>query len=173
MKLARKKPKVNTAKPAPKPAPVAKKRAAAEPVAIEHRLAVASVVLAITYGRDRTERMELRGVATMNANAESGGQRTSGVVILAARKGAKSANRIVYAPASLNRNLLLSLFLDEADLALFRDLFVTGAGPESADPGVVFWARTVHELKTDAPASEPVIEFGFRLDFAPAPAGVH
>ncbi|HVZ13251.1 MAG TPA: hypothetical protein VG894_02220 [Bauldia sp.] len=165
MKIARKKPK-----PAAKaPVPAKKRPRPVEPIAIEHRIAVVSVALAVSYGRDRTERMELRGTATLNANVEEGGQRTAGVVILAARKGAKSANRIAYAPASLNRAFVLSLFLDEGDLALFRDLFITGTGPESADPGVVFWARTVHELKTDESGSEPVIEFGFRIDFAPVP----
>jgi hypothetical protein len=168
MKLARRKPK-----PVAKPAPAVKKRVRpAEPVAIEHRMAVASVALAVSYGRDRSERMELRGTATLNANTDAGSHRTAGAVILAGRKGAKSANRVTYAPSSLNRAFVLSLFLDEADLTLFRDLFITGTGPENADPGVVFWARTVHELKSDEASNEPVIEFGFRIDFAPAPDGI-
>jgi len=158
---------------APAPKPAAKKPARrAEPIAAEHRVTVASVALAVSYGRDRSERMELRGAATLNANGEGGGLRTTGLVVLTERKGAKIANRIAFAPASLNRNLVLSLFLDEADLALFRALFVTGTGPEAGDPAVVFWARTVEPLKADAAATEAVIEFGFRLDFDPGPVGM-
>ena len=58
-------------KPAPRPPakPAPKKRAPAEPVAIEHRIAVTGVALAVSYGRDRTERMELRGTAALNAGA--------------------------------------------------------------------------------------------------------
>ena len=175
MKLAKRRPAPAKAPPAKAAAhkPVAKKPARrAEPIAAEHRVAVASVALAVSYGRDRNERMELRGSATLNANAEGGSVRTTGLVVLNARKGAKIANRIAYAPASLNRNLVLSLFLEEDDLALFRALFVTGTGPEAGDPAVVFWARTVEPLKADETATEPVIEFGFRLDFDPAPVGM-
>lgn len=155
------------AKPAPKPA--AKTRKPAEPVYIEHRVAVTGVALAVVYGRDRSERMELRGTATVNANASSGSARTTGFVALALKKGAKIANRVSYAPASLNRNLIFSLYVDEADLALFRELFVTGTGPEGSDPALVFWARTARQV--DDAGTEPVIEFGFKLDFDPAPMG--
>ena len=164
MKLMKKKP----SKPAPaKPAP--KKRAAPEPTSIEHRVAVTGVALAVSYGRDRTERMELRGTASLNANAPDGGTRTTGFVALALKKGAKIANRVSYAPASLNRNLVFTLYVDEADLALLREVFITGTGPEGADPALIFWSRTVRQL--DAAGTEPVIEFGFRLDFDPAPSG--
>jgi hypothetical protein len=159
-------------KPAPKtpPKPAPKKRAAPEPISIEHRVAITGVAMAVSYGRDRTERMELRGTATVNANAPAGGTRTTGFVALALKKGAKIANRISYAPASLNRNLVFTLYLDEADLALFREVFITGTGPEGSDPALVFWARTVHQI--DDAGTEPVIEFGFKLDFDPAPAGL-
>jgi hypothetical protein len=150
------------------PAKVAsKKRAAVERVAAEHRIAVTGVALAISYGRDRTERMELRGTATLNANTAGGGTRTTGAVALSLKKGAKIANRVSYAPASLNRNLTFALYVDEADLDLLREVFVTGTGPESADPSLVFWARTVKPLDTAEIGTEPVTEFGFRLDFAP------
>jgi hypothetical protein len=161
-------------KPAPKapPKPAPKKRPAPEPVAAEHRVAIAGVALAVSYGRDRTERMELRGTATLNANAQAGSTRTTGFVVLAPKKGAKTANRVTCTPASLSRHLVFTLFVDESDLALFRELFVTGTGPENADPGVVFWARTVRQLEPGEACTEPVIEFGFRLDFAP-PSGPH
>jgi hypothetical protein len=142
------KPKKKPAKAAPKPAP---RKRPAERVASEHRVAIAGIALAVGYGRDRTERMELRGTATVNANAAGGGTRTTGFV----------------APASLNRNLAFTLYVDEADLDLLRAVFVTGTGPESADPALVFWARTVDPLDTAEAVTEPVTEFGFRLDFAP------
>jgi hypothetical protein len=158
------KPKKKPAKAAPKPAP---RKRPAERVASEHRVAIAGIALAVGYGRDRTERMELRGTATVNANAAGGGTRTTGFVTLALKKGAKIANRVTYAPASLNRNLAFTLYVDEADLDLLRAVFVTGTGPESADPALVFWARTVDPLDTAEAVTEPVTEFGFRLDFAP------
>jgi hypothetical protein len=157
-------------KPAPsKPAKPAARRRSAEPVSTEHRIAISGVALAVSYGRDRGERMELRGTATLNANAVGGGTRTTGFVALAAKKGAKISNRVAYAPASLNRNLVFTLYVDEADLALFRDLFVTGTGGEASDPSLIFWARTVRPLAADETGAEPVIEFGFRLDFDPGP----
>jgi hypothetical protein len=161
--------KGTNARPGPKPAP--KKRAPAEPVFVEHRIAVASVALAVSYGRDRTERMELRGTATVNADTSGGGTRTTGFVTLSLKKGAKIANRVSYAPASLNRNLVFSLYIDEADLDLLRAVFVTGTGPADADPGLTFWARTPDLLDTGEARSAPVTDFGFRLDFAPAPTG--
>ena len=154
-------------RPAPKaPAKSAPKKRI-ESVASEHRIAITGVALAVGYGRDRTERMELRGTATLNANAPGGGTRTTGFVALALKKGAKIANRASYAPASLSRNLAFTLYVDEADLDLLREVFVTGTGPESTDPALVFWARTVNALDTGEAATEPVTEFGFRLDFAP------
>jgi hypothetical protein len=152
-------------KPPAKLAP--KKRAPVERVATEHRIAITGVALAVSYGRDRTERMELRGAATLNANASGGGVRTTGHVALSLKKGAKIANRVSYAPASLNRNLTVALYVDESDLALLREVFVTGTGPESADPALVFWARTVKPLDAAEASTEPVTEFGFRLDFSP------
>jgi hypothetical protein len=153
-------------------AKLAPRKRATAPVASEHRVAVSGVALAVSYGRDRTERMELRGTATLNVNASNGGSaRTTGFVALALKKGAKIANRVAYAPASLNRNLVFTLYVDEGDLALFRDLFVTGTGSEASDPSLVFWARTMKALEAGEATTEPVTEFGFRLDFAPAPAG--
>jgi hypothetical protein len=158
-------------KPPPKPQakPAAKKRKPAEPISIEHRVAVTGVALSVSYGRDRSERMELRGTATVNANAPSGSVRTTGFVALALKRGAKIANRVSYAPASLNRNLVLTLYVDEADLNLFREVFVTGTGPEGSDPALFFWARTVRPI--EEAGTEPVIEFGYKLDFDPAPSG--
>jgi hypothetical protein len=155
------------AKKKPPAKPASKKPAPVERVATEHRIAITGVAMAVSYGRDRTERMELRGTATLNANAANGGVRTTGFVALALKKGAKIANRVSYAPASLNRNLAFALYVDEGDLALFREVFVTGTGPETSDPALVFWARTMKALDTANPSTEPVTEFGFRLDFAP------
>ena len=53
-------------------------------------------------------------------------------------KGAKIANRVSYAPASLNRNLVFSLYIDEADLDLLRAVFVTGTGPVEGDLALAF-----------------------------------
>jgi hypothetical protein len=156
---------------APAKPPQAKKRAPAEPVFVEHRIAIASVALAVSYGRDRSERMELRGTATVNADTPGGGVRTTGFVALSLKKGAKIANRVSYAPASLNRNLVFALYIDEADLELLRAVFVTGTGPADADPALTFWARTQRALDTAESGSEPVTDFGFRLDFSPAPIG--
>ncbi len=58
------------------------RRSAPSPYASEHRIAITGVALAVGYGRDRTERMELRGTATLNANATGGGTRTTGFVAL-------------------------------------------------------------------------------------------
>jgi hypothetical protein len=163
-------PSAKATKPAPKPA-TPKKRAPVEPVFVEHRIAVSSVALAVSYGRDRTERMELRGTATLNADIPGEGTRTTGFVALSLKKGAKIANRVAYAPASLNRNLVFSLYIDEADLDLLRAVFVTGTGNEDSDPALTFWARTQRALDAGEPGSEPVTDFGFRLDFSPAPVG--
>ena len=153
----------------PAPAKSASKKRPAEPVSTEHRIAISGVALSVSYGRDRTERMELRGTATLNANVAAGSTRTTGFVALALKKGAKISNRVTYAPASLNRNLVFTLYVDESDLALFRELFVTGTGGEASDPALIFWARTVRPLATDEAGTESVIEFGFRLDFDPGP----
>jgi len=166
VKLVRKK-----LKPKVPAKPAVKRRTAAEPVFVEHRIAVASVALAVSYGRDRSERMELRGTATLNADMPDGGVRTTGFVALSLKKGAKIANRVSYAPASLNRNLVFSLYIDEADLDLLRAVFVTGTGPVEGDLALAFWARTQRALDIAEAGSEPVTDFGFRLDFAPAPTG--
>jgi hypothetical protein len=50
-------------------------------------------------------------------------------------------------------------------------VFVTGTGPADADPALTFWARTQRALDTAESGSEPVTDFGFRLDFSPAPTG--
>jgi len=172
LKLKRKPaPPAKASSPKAKPA-APKKRAPAEPVFVEHRIAVASVALAVSYGRDRSERMELRGTATLNADLAGGSTRTTGFVALSLKKGAKIANRVSYAPASLNRNLVFSLYIDEADLDLLRAVFVTGTGPVEGDLALAFWARTQRALDTAEAGSEPVTDFGFRLDFAPAAGGL-
>ena len=52
-----------------KPAKPPRRNGPAEPVSTEHRIAISGVALSVSYGRDRSERMELRGTATLNANA--------------------------------------------------------------------------------------------------------
>ena len=66
---------------------------------------------------------------------------------------------------------MLTLLVDEADLALLREIFVTGTGSELSDPALTVWATTARPLTPDAPAAEPVLEYGYRLDFDPAADG--
>ena len=156
-------------KPAAKPKPASKpkaKRAAPQPA--EHRIAVAGVGLSITYGKGRAETFELYGTATLNAGSPEVMVRTSGFSAFVAGKG---ANRIAYTPASLGRNLVLTVHADASDLALLRAIFVTGTGTEASDPGLTVWARTARPMKTDMPDEQPVSEFGFRLDFGPGGPG--
>jgi hypothetical protein len=159
-------------KPAKKAKPAAKtvpKSRAAKPVPAEHRIAVTGVAVAVTYGRNRTEQFELRGTATLNAGSPEGTVRTTGLVVLSSAKGSK--NGLQYNPASLSRNLVLTVVVSEADLALFREIFVTGTGSEMSDPALVIWASTARQIRTDASDATPITEFGYRLDFDPAPMG--
>jgi hypothetical protein len=127
--------------------------------------------MTVSYGRERVEEFELRGTATLNAGAPDAMVRTTGVAVLTSRQGAGGPNRLAYNPASLNRNLVLMLAVDDADLALLREVFVTGTGSELSDPALVIWARTARPLATDASDNDSVAEFGFRLDFDPAQMG--
>ena len=158
------------AKPKKRPAPkLAPRKRAEKPVATEHRVAVAGVAVAVTYGKGRAEQFELRGAATLNVGMPEGIVRTTGLVVMTSGKGGKGA--LTYNPASLNRNLILTVVVSEADLALFRDIFITGTGSEASDPALVIWAVTARPVKTDTPDALPVAEFGYRLDFDPAPMG--
>ena len=128
---------------------------AEKPVVTEHSVVVASVGVSVTYGRDRSETFELRGTASLNASTRDELVRTTGFVALASGKG---ASRIEYTPASLDRNLVFALFVNDADLALLREIFVTGTGSELSDPALTVWVRTAKPLKTDVPDSLPVLE---------------
>jgi hypothetical protein len=158
--------KATAKKAAPKPA--AKRAPKAMPA--EHWIAVAGVALSVSYAKDRAEQFDLRGTATVNAGVADGILRTTGVAELIARKG-RAANRVDHLPASLNRNLVFTLYLDPADLALLREVFVTGTTIGDTDPALVVWVKTARPLATDAADSQPVTEFGYRLDFDPASMG--
>ena len=151
-------------RPASKPA---RPRAAAKPtakhVATEHRIAVAGVAVHVRYGRNRSEEFELRGTAILNVGSPESLVRTTGVV----RLGRKGGATLGYNPASLNRNLVLTLPVDEADLALLREIFVTGTGSELSDPALTVWASTAAPLAPDAVGEADVIEYGYSLDFDP------
>jgi hypothetical protein len=155
-------------KPAPKKAPAKPAAKKAPPRPAEHRIAVANVGLAVTYGKGRAETFELYGTATLNVGDAEVMVRTTGFSAFIAGKG---ANRIAYAPAALGRNVVMTVHADASDLALLRAIFVTGTGTEASDPGLTIWARTARPLKIDMPDELPVTEFGFRLDFAPAARG--
>ena len=166
--------KVAPRKAAPQAAPKTSRRAEKPPktpVAAEHRIVVASIGVHVSYRRNRTEQFELRGAATVNVGAPDSIVRTTGLVMLVSRQGAGGANGLVYNPASLNRNLVLTLLVDDADLALLREVFVTGTGSELSDPALTVWATTAKPLTPDAPAAEAVLEYGYSLDFDPAPMG--
>ena len=155
------------AKKKPAPAKAALKKRAEKPVPAEHRVAISGVAVAVTYGRTRTEQFELRGTATLNAGAPDDMVRTTGLVVMTSGKGGKG--ELAYNPASLSRNLVLTVVVSDADLALFRDIFVVGTGSESTDPALVIWAATTRPVKTDASDALPITEFGYRLDFDPGP----
>jgi hypothetical protein len=166
------------AKPAPRKAgakapPRAKnrlpKREAAP--AAEHRIAVAGIAIHVGYRRDRAEEFELRGTATLNVGAPDSIVRTTGVARLVSRASGEGAGTLVHNPASLNRNLVLTLFVDDTDLDLLRAVFVTGTGSETSDPALTIWARTSGPLAPDAPATAGVVEFGYTLDFHPGAMG--
>ena len=154
--------KKSVARPAPK-------KRTEKPVPAEHRIGVTGVAVSVTYGRNRTEQFELRGTATLNAGALEGMVRTTGLVVMSSAKGAR--NELAYNPASLSRNLVLTVVVSEADLALFREIFVTGTGSEMSDPALVIWASTARQIRADASDAAPITEFGYRLDFDPAPMG--
>jgi hypothetical protein len=149
-----------------KPAASAKSTAA-RPAIAEHRIAVAGVAVHVRYGRERVEEFELRGTAVLNVGAPEAIVRTTGVVRLGSGKGESA---LAFNPASLNRNLVLSLSVGDADLALLREIFVTGTGSELSDPALTVWATTAALLAPDAAAESGVVEFGYSLDFDPAPA---
>lgn len=163
-----KKAKPGAKKPAAKSS-APKKRGKAAPA--EHRVSVAGVAVAVTYGKRRSEEFELRGTATVNVGVPEAMVRTTGFVSLAARAGAGTLGEIAYDPASLSRNLVLTLRVDDADLKLLRDIFVTGTGREGSDPGLIIWARTAAALPPSTSATLPVVEFGYRLDFDPDAMG--
>jgi hypothetical protein len=162
MALAAKKP----VKKAPDRA-VSAKREASRPA--EHRIAVASVGIAIGYGPARAEQFELRGAAIANASLPEGGTRTSGLVRIVRRKGARSEAAVAYDPASLTAPLTLTLLLDEEDFALFRDVFVKNPG--SYDPAMRVWARTAAPLDTVKGSSAKPVQFGYSLDLVHTPGG--
>jgi hypothetical protein len=153
-----------------KAAPKGAAKRAPKAVPAEHWIAVAGVALSVSYGKARAEQFDLRGTATVNAGVADGILRTTGIAELIARKG-KAANRVDHVPASLNRNLVFTLHLDPADLALLREVFVTGTTTGDADPALVVWVKTARPLATDAADSQPVTEFGYRLDFDPNSMG--
>ncbi|CAN5155416.1 hypothetical protein BH10PSE9_BH10PSE9_13020 [soil metagenome] len=159
-------------KPAAKPKPVAKPKPAPvrkpAPQPTEHRIAVGGVGVSVTYGKSRAETFELTGTATLNAGDAEVIVRTTGFCAFVAGRG---ANRIAYTPAALGRNMVLIVHADASDLALLREIFVTGTGTEASDPGLTIWAKTARPLKTDMPDDAPVTEFGFRLDFSAASRG--
>jgi hypothetical protein len=163
------KPKTKAAKRLPtKPAAPAAKRNAPAP-SVEHRLAVASVGVAVSYGPARSEQLEFRGAATVNATLPNGGTRSAGVASIVLRKGAKIAGTAAYNPASFNRTFELTLAMEEADFALFHDVFVKNPG--GYDPGLRLWVHTAEALDTEAGSDRPVTGFGYRLDLVQTPSG--
>ena len=164
--------KIAPRKAAPQAAPKTSRRAEKPPktpVAAEHRIGVASIGVHVRHRRNRTEQFALRGAATVNVGAPDRIVRTTGLVMLVSRQAAGGANGLVYDPASLNRNLVLTL--DDADVALLREVFVTGTGSELSDPALTVWATTAKPLTPDAPAAEAVLEHGYCLDFDAGPMG--
>ncbi len=159
------------ARPKPKAkAPRKKKAPATRAEPAEHRIAIVGVALSVAYAKTRSERFELRGTAMLNTSAPAAMVRTTGLAVLTAGKGGKNA--LAYDPASLNRNLTLTLTVSADDLALFRDIFVTGTGSEAGDPALVIWATTARAVRPDASDTVPVTAFGYHLDFAPEPTAL-
>ncbi|MEO8667641.1 MAG: hypothetical protein ABI399_03940 [Bauldia sp.] len=155
-------------KPKPKARVVPARRAPAAPP-VEHRIAVASVGITVAYSPARAEQFELRGAGTLNASLPDGGTRTTGQATVILGRGARSGNSVAYDPASLNRNLIFTLFFDAADFALFHDVFVRNPG--GYDPGLRLWAKTAGPLDTADADTQPAIDFGYRLDLVHTPAG--
>jgi hypothetical protein len=159
-------------KPARAARPAAKAAKSArptKPVMTEHRVAVSGVALHVHHGRGRREELELRGTAALNVGAPESVVRTTGAVLLTT---GRAASALTYSPASLNRNLVLRLTVDQDDLDLLRSIFVTGTGSELSDPALTVWAVTEGLLAPDSSAEMPVVEFGYSLDFDPGPPGV-
>jgi hypothetical protein len=152
------------ASPARKPAA---KREPARPV--EHRVAVASVGIGVGFGPGRVEQFELRGAAIANASLPEGGTRTSGLVRIVRRKGAKGDSTIAYDPASLMAPLVITLLLDEEDFALFRDVFVRNPG--AYDPSMRVWARTAAPLDVVKGSTAKPVQHGYNVDLVHAPGG--
>jgi hypothetical protein len=144
------------------PAP---QRRAAKPTATEHRVAITSVAVHVRYGGSRSEEFELRGTATLNVGSPESIVRTTATV----RLGGKSA-KLAYNPASLNRNLAIALPVDDVDLALLREIFVTGTGSELSDPALTVWATTAAPVAPDEASEAEVVEYGYSLDFDPGAA---
>ena len=137
---------------------------------VEHRLVVASVGISVTYASARAEALEFRGAATVNASAGDKAARTGGVAAIVLKKGAKSDNRATYDPANFNRTFALSLSMDGADFDLFHDVFVKNPG--GYDPGLRIWVKTAKPIDTEAGGSQPIVDFGYRLDLVHAPSGI-
>ncbi len=136
---------------------------------VEHRLVVASVGIAVIYASARAEALEFRGAATVNSSAGDKAARTGGVATVTLRKGGKRDNRATYDPANFNRTFALSLAMDEADFDLFHDVFVKNPG--GYDPGLRIWVKTAKPIDTEAGGSQPIVDFGYRLDLVHAPSG--
>jgi len=139
----------------------------------EHRIAVASISFVIGYDSGRTEQLELRGAGIVNANDFDGGLRTTGVVSLASRSGVKRKNTVAYNPGALDRNLVFTLFADDADFDLLRALFITSAGGKSGgEPGLTLWVRTAKPFSREGAEEQQVSGFGYRLEFALSSGGL-
>ncbi len=135
---------------------------------VEHRISVERVAISVSYGRDRQEQIELRGAATMNSGDAETTLRTKGFVAMVSGR-ARGTGEIAHDPAAKNGNLALTVYVEEADVALLREIFVTGtAAIDAPDPALVIWARTAQPLARGESDTQPVTEFGFHLDLDPA-----
>lgn len=136
---------------------------------VEHRISVERVAISVSYGRDRQEQIELRGAATMNSGDAETTLRTKGFVAMVSGR-ARGTGEITHDPAVKNGgNLALTVYVEEADVALLREIFVTGtAAIDAPDPALVIWARTAQPLARGESDTQAVTEFGFHLDLDPA-----
>jgi hypothetical protein len=132
---------------------------------------VASVGLVIGYDVGRSERLELRGTALVNANDFDGGLRTTGFISIVPRGSARVENTVAYNPGALDRNLVFTLAAEETDLALLRELFVGQAGSRAgaANAVLTLWAKTARPFSRDGAADQRATGFGYRLDFPLSP----
>ncbi len=128
-------------KPAPRKAPARSAPARRAPAAapVDHRLVVASVGLAVPTPRGGSSIRTVRR-GDCQRSLPDGGTRIVRLVRLGRKRGGKGSDSAAYDPASLDRNLVLTLFVDDDDFALFRDVFVRNPG--GYDPGIRLWART-------------------------------